>query len=222
MKTCLIKRLFVLSFALCILTSCASRNSSPKQIVPITISIQNNEPQLSSINFDIYTFRVLDRLRSFSPVQLELSDNADSAIVNLSISIDRYTQFPSEQRTSSQVYRRTIQIGTDQSGKPIYQTVAAVADIVRSRIRTSALFTTSLTIKGNPGKKFNRTFSENLNFDNVFVSNIRGDSRAVDPSLYTATMPPMDPTEDDILIALSNREMLDRLSREIRNYYDKK
>ena len=210
----------------CLLTSfiaaCGiNRNRPPQPIVPIAITVQTNEPQLSGVNLDIYVFKVKDRLQDFNVVDLDLTEDADTAAINLTIDIDRYTAFPPETRISRRVFRRNVQTGTDASGKAIFQTVTATADIVQSRIRTSALFNTNLIIKGKPGKTFKRSFNSNLNIDNVYVTNIQGDPRALDPSVYSAAFPPMEPLTDDILLALSNQEMLDRLSREIRSYYSK-
>jgi hypothetical protein len=204
------------------MTACGlNRNRPPQPTVSIAITIQASDPQLSPVNLDIYAFKVIDRLEDFNVVDLDLTEDADTAAVNLTIDIDRYTAFPPETRISRRVFRRNIQAGTDASGRPIYRTITATADIVQSRIRTSALFNTNLIIKGTPGKTFKRSFSNNLNIDNVYVTNIQGDPRALDPSVHAATFPPMEPLTDDILLALSNQEMLDRLSREIRLYYSK-
>ena len=198
-----------------------NRNRPPQPLVSIAITIQTSEPQLSPVNLDIYAYKVLNRLEDFNVVDLDLTEDADTAVVNLTIDIDRYTAFPPETRISRRVFRRNIQAGTDASGRPVYRTVTATADIVQSRIRTSALFNTNMIIKGPPGKVFKRSFSSNLNIDSIYVTNIQGDPRALDPSVHAATFPPMEPLTDDILLALSNQEMLDRLSREIRLYYSK-
>lgn len=216
------KRIQVLFFFTCFLASCASlRNRQPKQVVPIAITIQADDHQLDLVNFNVYAFRIIDRLEDFNTIDLDLVDEADTASIILNIAIERFNTFPPEQRVTRRLFRRSVQVATDPSGKPVYRTVTASADIVQSRIRTSALFSTALTIKGNPGKSFKRSFNENLNVDNVYVTNIQGDSRALDPSVYSATMPQMEPVVDDILLALSNQEMLGRLSREIRSYYSK-
>jgi len=218
------KSRILLIIAFCVLSgfiaACGiNRNRPPQPIVPIAITIQTNEPWLSGVNFDIYAFKVIDRLEDFNVVDFDLVEDSDTAAINLDIDIDRYTAFPPETRISRRVFRRNIQAGTDASGRAVYRTVTATADIVQSRIRTSALFNTSLIIKGSPGKTFKRSFSSNLNIDNVYVTNIQGDPRALDPSVHAATFPPIEPLTDDILLALSNQEMLDRLSREIRLYY---
>lgn len=202
--------------------SCAVlTDKNPRPVIPIALFIEHDEPQLNALNTDVYAYRVLDVLEDFNIVNLDLVDDPDSAQIHLSISIDRYSSFPPEQSVSRRVFRRAIQAGTNASGQPVYQTVTASADIVQSRIRTSALFNTNLVIKGKPGKTFKRSFSENLNIDRIYAANIQGDTRALDPSIIAATMPPMEPREEDIIMALSNKEMLGRLSREIRAYYQK-
>lgn len=216
-----LKKLSILILMFGCLMSCGvTKNRQPEKLVPIAISIETREPQLTTVNFDVYAYKVIDRLEDFNVVDLDLVDERDTAEIELNIKIDRFTAFPPEQRVSRRVFRRNIQAGTDKNGKPVYQTITASADIVQLRTRTSAFFITNLVIKGTPGKTFKRNFNSNLNLDNVYVTNIRGDSRALDPSVYSATMPPMEPLTDDILLALSNKEMLDRLSREIRSYYN--
>ena len=217
-----LRKISVLCFMSCFLLGCAAtKNRQPKQVVPILININTDEHQLSPVNFNVYAFKVIDRLEDFNEVDLDLVDEADSATIILNINIDRFFQLPPERRVSRRIFRRNIQVGTNTKGKAIYQTITASADIVQTRIRTSAFFDTRMVIKGTPGKTFERGFSENMNIDNVYVTNIQGDSRAVDPSVYSAAFPPMEPIIDDVLLALSDKEMLDRLSREIRSYYSK-
>ena len=205
----------------CFLAACASlKNNGPAKVAPIILTIEGSGPDLSSVNLNVLGYKIIDRLEEFNSVNLDLVDEPDSATILLDIVIDRFTMFPPEQRVSRRFFKRNVQAGTNSNGKPVYQTVTASADIVQSRIRTSAFFNAKLTIKGNPGKTFERSFSERLNVDNTYVRNIQGDSRALDPSIYSATMPPMEPLTDDIVLALANREMLGRLSREIRSYYD--
>ena len=222
MEGWIVKKTGVWLLLIYLLAGCASfKSRGPEQVVPIALTIEAEDPQLASVNLNVFGFKAIDRLEDFNTVNLDLVDEPDSASILLNITIDRFTMFPPEQRISRRFFRRNIQVGTDANGKPVYQTVTASADIVQSRIRTSAFFNTNLTIRGTPGKTFERGFSENLNIDNVYVRNIQGDSRAVDPSIYSATMPPMEPLTDDIILALANKEMLDRLSREIRSYYAK-
>ncbi len=205
-----------------LISGCAIKNRGTKQTVPVEINIHsNNNYPLSSVNFDYYALKVLDRLEDFNVVDLTLAGDDDTAAIIVDIKIENYTSWPPEERVSRRSYRRTVVAGTDANGKPVYQTVFATADIVTSRIRANALFRASLTIRGVPGKSFKRTFSSYISWDNVYVTNIQGDMRALDPALLTATSPPIPPTEEEILLALSNREMLERLSREIRAYYDK-
>ncbi|WP_207428407.1 hypothetical protein [Pedobacter sp. SYSU D00535] len=221
MKSFMLMKISFLLSAVFILSACGLRNRTPEPVVPIAITISADDPDLTTVNFDIYAFRVIDRLEEFSAINLDLTDELDTARVLLNIDIENFNMFPPDQRISRRVFRRNVQVGTDANGRPVYQTVTASADIVSSRIRTSALFRTNLRIKGSPGKNFQRTFNSNLNLDNVYVTNIQGDSRAVDPGLYSLTAPAFEPQVQDILLALSNREMLDRLNREIRSYYDK-
>jgi hypothetical protein len=211
-------------YIICLLiSSCASlKNSGFKQTVPIQLNIQTNEPQLRGVNLNYYGLKLLDRLDDFSAVSLHQVDEADSAAIILNLNINRFNSFPPDQRSSQKVYRRNVQVATDANGKPVYQTVSAVATVVQNIFRTSASFDANVLIKGSPGKTFKKNFTENFNFQSVYVANVQGDQRALDASVISATMRPMDPTVDDILLALSNREMLDRLSREIRTYYDTK
>ena len=212
----------LLGCIICLLSSCSSKNQPAKQVVPTEISVRyNNNYQLDGVNFNFYSLKVLDRLEDFNVVNLSLADEGDTATIIVNIDINNYNRWPAEERATRRVFRRSVPAGTDAKGQTVYKTVTASADIVSIRIRANAVFNTQLTIRGNPGKNYKRTFSSNLNWDNVYVNNIQGDTRALDPSLLSASIPPIPPTEDEILLALSNREMLEILSREIRSYYDK-
>lgn len=205
----------------CFLSCGVTKNREAKKVVSIAVSIDTREPQLNSVNFDVFAYKIIDRLEDFNVVDLDRVDETDTAEIVLNIKIDRFSSFPPEQRVTRRVFRRNVLVGKDSNGKAVYQAVSASADIIQLRTRTSAFFVSNLIIRGTPGKTFQRNFSSNLNIDNVYVDNIRGDTRALDPSIYTATMPPIEPLTDEILLALSDKEMLGRLSREIRSYYDK-
>jgi hypothetical protein len=210
-----------LSFLFALLSSCgALRNQQPDRTVPIAIQVSTDAHQLNSVNMHVYALKVADILDDFNVVNLSLSD-ADTASVILNISIENFNAFPPEQRVSRRTFRRNIAVGTDQAGRTVYQTAIATADIVQTRVRTNALFNVSMLIKGQPATNYKRTFNESLNIDQLYVANIQGDTRAVDPSVYSLTMPPMQPITDEVLLALSNKDMLSRLSREIRTHYSR-
>jgi hypothetical protein len=220
MKSFHIKVALILYISSLLISSCASLKNNSKPTVPISIRIEADEHQLQNVNWNVYGLKVIRQLESFNAVSLERAEE-DSATIQVSINIDRFNAFPPDERVSQRVFRRNIQAGTNAEGKPIYQTVTATASVVQSTIRTSAVFNTKLIIKGTPGKTFNQRFNETINIRNVYVRNLQGDQRALDASIYSLTTPPDAVHVDDVLLALSNQQMLERISREIRSYYSK-
>ena len=130
--------------------------------------------------------------------------------------------WPKDERVSRRRVSRNIVAGTDSNGKPVYQTVTAVVDIVQIQQRTNARFKTSLSFKADPPVKFQKTFFANYNYVNTYVDNIQGDMRAVDPSISMSRGMLIDLTEDDYILILSKQEMIRRLGDEIRKFYDSK
>ena len=209
----------------CILltTACGVRNGktkrAPKPVVPIAIVIETrNNSDLNFINMDIYRFKVLDRLESFQDVDFDLVEADENPEVVLNLNIDNFILWPRDERVRRQVMSRVVQVGTDATGKPIYQTVRASVDIVQVEQRSNARFLVNLEIKGSPGKTFKRSFTPNYNYRVTYADNIQGDSRAVDPRLYFSRSPGMEPDTLDFLLTLS-QEMTERVSTELRSFY---
>lgn len=203
------------------LAGCGSGKKGTKfkeQVIPITINIRGNEHELRFMNLDIYRFKLIEALERFQRVDLELVAADENPEIVLDLNIPSLVIWPREERTSRRVFRRTVVVGTNAQGNPIYQTVTATVDITQTRIRSNATFNTKLTFKGTPPSAFERSFYPRSVYQNITVGNIQGDSRAVDPSIMTAG-DLMEPTNDEILLALSLEEMAGRLSQEIRKKY---
>lgn len=210
--------------AIAILTSCGirKRGNFHERVVPIAINIKsdNNNPGLGFINLDYYRFQLIDDLRNFQKVYLNLVGSDENPEVVLDLNIDNFLIWPKDERTSRRVFRRTLQVGTDGLGKPVYQTVSASVDITQTQIRSNARFITRLTFKDvTPPTIFERTFSSNYNYSNLAASNIQGDSRAIDPGLYSLGAFNIEPRGEDFLLALSQQDLTRRLADEIRRHY---
>ncbi len=196
------------------------RNRPPARVVPIAINIKSqNNHDLNFVDMNYYRLKVLDDIDDFLPVNLNLVEPDENPEVILDLNIDNFVLWPRDERTSRRTMSRSVQVGTDQAGKPVYQTVTASVDITEIQRRSNARFVTTLTFKGEKPKTFKQNFSSNYNYTNTYVDNIRGDQRAVDPRLYSMQNLGIEPREDDFLLQLSKRDMLPRISNELRSYY---
>jgi len=190
--------------------------------VPIAITIRGNDPELASANLDYYMFKIIDELERFQSIDLTSVEPEDKPEISLDVDIQNFTIWPKDQSVARRIFTRAVVIGSDAKGNPIYGTVRASADVVQEQWRANATFATKLSIEGSPGKTFSRVFTPNYRRRFVYVENIQGDMRAIDPSVASAMRPPFDPRADEILLELSKEEMLRRISNEIRSYYNKK
>lgn len=202
--------------------SCASLNKTSGRaddVVAMDINIQGNDPDLNMVNLDVLKFKLLDELENFQRVDLTLAAEDEKPKLVLDVNIADFLVWPKDERRSIRTFRRRIAVGTDANNRPVYQVVSASAEIVQVIIRTNAVFNTRLTLTDSIAKPFSRSFSSRYNWTSTYITNIRGDSRAVDPALYAYSMPPIDPLADDLLLVLATREMTKRLSNEIRSYF---
>ena len=217
---------YLLIVCIFIVTGCSSakQGGRPKKadrrVVPIAIVIKHRDDfDLNYINMDYYRLKVLDGLKNFQAVNLDLVEPEENPEIVLTLNIDNFVLWPRDERVSRRIFSRAVQVGTDQAGKPVYQTVNARVDIVQVQRRSSARFITEIKFKAEPPKTFQRNFNASYNYVNTYVDNIQGDSRAVNPSLMMGRGLSIEPREDDFLLALSGQEMISRLSNEIRAYY---
>ena len=213
--------LLILSLSGC---GSATKGNRPKKeaerVVPVAINIKSvNNHDLNSVNMNYYRLKVLDNLDNFLNVDLNLVEPDENPEVVLDLNIDNFNLWPRDERVSRRTLRRVVQVGTDTSGKPVYQTVTASVDITQLQRRSNARFVATLTFKGTPPKTYKQSFASNYNYVSTSVDNIQGDPRAVDPSLYLMRSMGIEPREDDFLLELSRRDMLPRLSSELRSYY---
>lgn len=210
-----------------ILSSCGTAGKSgkakrePKREVPIAINIKTGKSnELNFLNLDYYRLKVLDQLEDFQNVDFTLVEPEEDPEVVFNLNIDNYILWPRNEQVSRRVLSRVIQTGSDASGKPIYQTVRASVDIIQVQRRSNARLLVDLKVKGNPGKTYKQSFAPNYNYSIVYVDNVQGDPRAVDPSIYFSRGPAMEPESLDFLLQLS-QEMTQRVNRELRSYYGK-
>jgi hypothetical protein len=196
---------------------------APKIDVPITINIEaESSANTNFINLGYYRFQLLNAIEQFQSVNFVLVESDENPEAVLNITIENFMLWPRDERLSRRRVSRNIIAGTDSSGKPIYQTVTAIVDIVQIQQRTNARFKTSLSIKAETPVKFQKTFTANYNYVNTYIDNIQGDMRAVNPSLSMSRGMGNELTEDDYILILSKQEMTRRIADEIRKFYDSK
>lgn len=211
--------LFIFALA-CNSTKSGSTPRAPKREVPIAINIRaENNATINFIDLNYFRLQLIRDLDQFQVVNFSLVDAEENPEVVLNMDIASFTLWPRDERLSRRRVSRNIVVGTDAEKKPIYQTVTASVDIVEIQRRSNARFATSLTVKGTPGLKFQRTFASTYNYVNTYVDNIQGDSRALDPRLMTRGID-IEPVENDFLLLLARQEMVRRLSMELRRYYE--
>ncbi len=191
--------------------------------VPIAINIQaESSANTNFINLGYYRFQLLNTIQQFQSVNFVLVEADENPEVVLNIDIENFMLWPKDERVSRRRLSRNIVAGTDSNGKPVYQTVTAIVDIIQIQQRTNARFKTSLSIKAEPPVKFQKTFVSNYNYVNTYVDNIQGDMRALDPSISMSRGMENELNEDDYILILSKQEMTRRLADEVRKFYDSK
>jgi len=216
-------RYYFLLLAFFILSACGTAGEGnkrePRRVVPVALNIETrNNSELNFINMDFYRLKLLDQLEDFQSVDFTLAEPDEEPEVVLNLKIDNFVLWPRNERVSRRNLSRVVQVGSDSNGKPIYQTVRASVDVIQVQQRSNASMVVDMQIKGDPGKTYKRNFSPNYNYGQVFVDNIRGDSRAVDPSLYFMRSPAFEPETIDFLFQLSG-EMARSVSQQLRSYY---
>ena len=226
MESALIKRIFPLIILSVFFVGCSSTKGPRPQAlkVPMAININgDNSINFTDLNANFYRLNVKDILDDFLDIYPVLVEADENPQIIADISIENFHISPKDERTSRRYYSRNIQVGTDAKGQPVYQTVTATVDFRQIQISSNARLSGKLTIKGTPPKLFqSKKYFETYNWQNVSVENVQGDQRAVDPMIYSGTsFSGMEPTTNDILMALSNKEMLRDLSNELRKYYQK-
>jgi hypothetical protein len=212
--------LLIITTVACSSSTTGKKTKIPRREVPIAINIKaQNSATTNFVNTNYFSLQLVRELDQFQSVDFLLVDPEQNPEVMLTLNISSFTLWPKDERTSRRRVSRNIVIGTDATGKPIYQTVTASVDIVEIQRRSNARFDTNISIKGTPGLSFKKTFSPSYNYVNSYVENVQGDSRALDASVMVRGRE-IEPTEDDFVMLLARQEMIRRLSTELRRYYD--
>jgi hypothetical protein len=212
----------IVVFSAFAIAGCGTKKARlPKQEVPIAINIRtDNVNRLGSAHLDYFRFQLLNDLKNFQRVDLTLVEADENPEIVFDLNIENFQIWPRDERTSRRTLRQNVQVGTDRAGKPVYQTVTASVDITETQIRSNGRFVTRLTFKGlTPTDVFERTFNPNYNYRSISTSNIQGDSRAIDPSLYSVGAFNIEPREDEFLLLLTKQELNRRIADEIRKHY---
>lgn len=215
----LIITVFPILFAGC----SARKGPRPQPVrVPMAINIRaDNSINFTDLNVNFYRLNVKDILDDFLDIDPVLVDAEENPVIVVDITIEDFNVGQKDERVYRRVFSRNVQAGTDAKGQPVYQTVTASADLRQTLIPARVRLTGKLTIKDAPPKNFQRSYYENYTWQNVTVENIQGDQRAIDPSIYFGTsLGAFEPNANDILMTLSNRDMLKNLSNELQKYYN--
>jgi len=215
---------YIIPFIIAALFACSSSRTprAPKRDVPMAINIRmENSATINFINTNFFRFQLIQDLDQFQAVDFTLVGNDENPEVVVDVDITNFTLWPRDERLTRRRISRNVVVGTNSAGKPVYQTVTAIVDIVQIQRRSNARFDTRITVKGNPGLNFERVFAPSYNYVNTYVDNIQGDARAVDPLMLSRGIS-IEPNEDDFILLLARREMIRRLSSELRKYYDSK
>lgn len=224
MKTA-IKRIFFLILIILVSGGCSSTRAprKPAVRVPIVININTDRSaDFTNLNADLFAFKVKDLLDDFRGVDLVIAENDEEAAVTLDIGVENFIIYPKEERISRRTFRRNVQTGTTATGQPTYQQVTATVDIVQTRIRSSATLSSRFTFKDNSYRLPPQTNFANYVWENYSVENVQGDPRAVDPSIYAGrSLMTMEPFAEEFLMGLANRDLLRRISFDLRKYYQK-
>lgn len=199
----------------------ATRKKAPQQRVPIAIRVDVKDNRAAFIDMDLYRYKLIEYLNQFQRVDLDLVQEDEQPEIQLTISIDYFSLWPKEQRSSRRSFSRNVYVGKDANNKPIYQTVTASADFVQVQIRSDAKFSTNMRFRKRK-EPFEKVFVSNYRWNNFYVDNIEGDPRALEGPLFGSVGPPIDPLPYDFLLTLSRQEMVERISREIRSVYNGK
>lgn len=214
---------YILLIAAAFTSGCKTRSTPkiPKEDIPLSLQIINeNNSGTAFINIDYYRLQLLNELENFQQVNFVLVDPDENPEVTVTVRIENFMLWPRDERISRRNISRSIQTGSDNSGKPVYQTVYATVDIVQVQRRGNANFIGSISIKGEKPMKFERNFHSNYNYLNTYIDNIQGDPRALDASLSMLRSTNIEPMENDFIFILSKQEMTRTLSYELRKYYD--
>jgi hypothetical protein len=222
MKSAIIKRVFFLIILSVLFAGC---NTGPRPAtirVPMLVNVRaDNSVNFTNLNIDQYRLKVMDFLDDFREVDLDFVEGDENASIVLDLTVESFNVWPAEERRSRRTFRRNIQVGTS-NGKPVYQTAVATVDFLQRQIRSSARLSSRFTFKDAAYKVSPQSYFATYTWSDVSVDNVQGDPRAVDPAVYShRSTASFEPFDEEILFALSRRDMLGRISYDLRKYYQK-
>ena len=222
MKSSPVKRIFLLIMLSVFFAECSTgpRPEALKVSMALHVSADNSA-NFTNLNIDQYRFKVMDFLDDFREVDLDFVEEDENADIVLDLSVEDFTVWPAQERRMRRTFRRNIQAGIS-NGKPVYQTVVATVDILQKEIRSSARLTSRFRFKNASYEVPPRSYFAANTWRDVSVDNIQGDPRAVDPAIYShSRVTSFEPFDDEILYALSRKDMLGRILYDLRKYYQK-
>jgi hypothetical protein len=214
-------------FALIIaLSACSSRmNTRSHQArikVPIAINVNtDNSINSTEVNPYLYRLKLIDFLDDFREVDLVLVENEKKADIILDIDVTNLYISPLRESSTTTHYRKNVQVGTDATGKPIFQTITAEVYREFSMIRSTSRLASKLTFKDPTYKVSPRNYFANYTWSHN-GSTVGGDMQAFKiNSGAQQGLSTHEPSPDELLFALTSQELLGRLSYDLRRYYQK-
>ena len=204
-------------FGLCMLflCSCAAFKTKTNPALPISLIVETDVQEFR--NYKDYSGKLIRLLEKYSAVDLEMSAEGAST-VQLTVNISDFSVSTSSQLSSVRTFTKRVQDGINTDGKPLYKTIQAYAEEIRTTTRALASFKTTLVIKDSPEPLFPLNFSDTVYTRNVYLRNFQGERAALDASVSSQTTPPV-VNRNDILLGSSTQKAMRAISREIRSYY---
>ncbi len=218
-----IKTLLIAVIGILLMASCSTTKTRvPQRQVKMAFNLKSSDNNTNFVNLDYYKFQLISEIERFQNVEFNLVEPNENPEVIIDLNVDNFIVWPRNERRVRRSFSRNVVVGSDANGRPVYQTVSAAADVVDVQIRSNARFIARLNIKGETPKTFERTFAPSYNYRRVFVDNIMGDSRAL-PSdyLFASNSAGFEPRDEDFLLLLSKQDLVQRISNELRTYYQK-
>ncbi len=189
--------------------------------VPIAINIRgDNSVDYKGLNPDLYRQKIKNFLTYMGgQADLVLVENYENPDVILNIDVKDFLILPEKEVTTSQTERRSMQVGTDAKGQPIYQTMTITTDQIRAYIGSTARLKSSFTFKDPSFKVRPQNYFSGYTWSHQDINANRNVRRSASGPFASSRFKII-PIPDDFLFQLSE-EMLYRVSYDLQKYYKK-
>ena len=212
----------VLIFAL---SACSSRVNTSSRVetikMPISINIRADESVTrTDLNADLYRFKVKEYLDHYKGIELVLVEKDEDANVVLDIEVKNFQISQKIERNTSRSFKRTIQVGTDAKGNPIYQTETTTVYVESVEIPSSTRLSASFTFKDPSYKVSPQNYYGQYTWRDSGRSVSGYIGSLYNGSVTSSRLPNGEPFAEDFLFTLSG-DMLTRVTYDLRRFYQK-